>query len=156
MTTENANISLFLEKYCPRCVVRLLRCDWKILVKNEQEIVSYLEENFKINLQIYLSTHVEAANGNSKTNSSCCQACVGILRSSFIQNSANVVSNKVDNNSYKFDSYQLLYFLPVQLIAFDKNSKKEFENFAAKDKDTHDVKELFKVLLEPLVTEQLK
>ncbi|XP_078494575.1 tRNA pseudouridine synthase Pus10-like [Ciona intestinalis] len=160
---ESKTICALALKYCPRCIARLLRFERPILLKNELEIVTLLEEKFDVQLAEPVSkngngqteTNEKQCNGQV-TNDTGCHACLGILRSSFVTQCADLVLKKVEKSSYQFDCYQLLYFLPIQLIAFTKQSIEEFKNIASGEKDIYEVKELFKVLLEPLVTDRLK
>uniref|UniRef100_F6PH90 tRNA pseudouridine(55) synthase n=1 Tax=Ciona intestinalis TaxID=7719 RepID=F6PH90_CIOIN len=160
---ESKTICALALKYCPRCIARLLRFERPILLKNDLEIVTLLEQKFDVQLSEPISkngngqTETDEKQCNGKlTNDTDCHACLGILRSSFVTQCADLVLKKVEKSSYKFDCYQLLYFLPIQLIAFTKQSIEDFKNIASGETDIYEVKELFKVLLEPLVTDRLK
>ncbi|CAK8688845.1 unnamed protein product [Clavelina lepadiformis] len=157
--------------FCPRCVVRLFCHDWKVLKMSEKDIVNFLAENNDeqietsfLEIEQRRSLQVtELQNGNgdemNATTDFLCISCLGILMTPFLEDCSQKVAETVANDNYTFNRFQCFYFLPHQLFVSDKVSQdtaKQLFGANAVENEAHDVKEIFKILMEPLVTAKLK
>ena len=153
---DDSGWHVFLSKYCLKCVVRQLSCNWKLVTGNGEDILEYLQNRYKIGFKWTLDSEKEFAHIENSNSSQVCLVCNGILSSSFVKECMKAIQLKLESENHVFTNFQLMIAMPLSLIAQEQNIRSVFTKYFGSnnvEKKSFTVKEIFKNLLESQIAE---
>jgi len=152
---NNYGWHMFLSKYCLKCIVRNLCCQWKLIVGNSEEIFKYLQSNYKIDSKWAFDSAKEfGSHPEYEKDHKVCLACSNILTTTFVNETVAAIQHKIRSENHEFTNFQLMIAMPHSFTVQEHAMKSVFTKYFGLDKvekKPFTVKEIFKALLEPII-----
>ncbi|XP_039264701.2 tRNA pseudouridine synthase Pus10-like [Styela clava] len=140
---------------CPRCIFMFLNVkDDEILRKSEEEI----EENLMSRWPSIFSKEQILDSSECGEIKHFCHSCLGMLQDQFLHSSVENIAQKIQTEQYMFRNFRLMISQPVQFILFRAFVQHHYKSVISDHKRNGnglDVKDIFKIVLEPKLEKAL-